>query len=253
MSRTHFHHLRLSASDQTRVLRGILDRAKERTLRGPPVVVFDLDGTLMDNRPRVVAILHELADEWKTLHPEAAEACLRATPEQIGYGFIENLRRLGVTKDELHDVGLAFWKARFFADPHMKHDVEVPGARAFARACYAAGAVIVYFTGRDLPNMALGSFASLRDLGFPIGVVGTELVTKPAFEIPDTEFKRGAAPEFRRIGEVIAVFDNEPANCNLFLDAHPECTAVLLDTQVAPDPPPPDPRVQVVGSFELEP
>jgi hypothetical protein len=249
---TPFTPLRLSLTDQTRVLRGIIDRAKERTLRGPPVVVFDLDGTLMDNRPRVVAILHELADEWRTLHPEAAEACERATPEHIGYGFIENLRRLGVTASELHDVGLSFWKARFFADPHMKHDVEVRGARAFVRACYDAGATIVYFTGRDLPNMSLGSFASLRDLGFPIGLVGTELVTKPAFEIPDTEFKRSVAPEFRRIGEVIAVFDNEAANCNLFLDAHPECTAVYLDTQCAPDPPPLDPRAYVVGSFELE-
>ncbi|MCK6590120.1 MAG: haloacid dehalogenase-like hydrolase [Polyangiaceae bacterium] len=253
MSRSHFHDLRLPRADQTRVLRSVIDRAKERTLRGPPVVVFDLDGTLMDNRPRVVAILHELADEWRFHHPEAAEACARATPEQIGYGFIENLRRLGVTKDELHDVGLAFWKARFFADPHMKHDVEVAGARDFVHACYKAGGIIIYFTGRDLPNMALGSFASLRDLGFPIGVVGTELVTKPAFEIPDTEFKRGVAPEFRRLGEVIAVFDNEPANCNLFLDAYPDCTSVLLDTQCAPDPPPPDPRVHVVGSFEVEP
>jgi hypothetical protein len=252
LSRTPFHHLRLAPADQTRVLRGIIDRANERTLRGPPVFVFDLDGTLMDNRPRVVAILHELADEWKLAHPEAAEACSRATPEQIGYGFIENLRRLGVSKEELHDVGLNFWKARFFADHHIRHDVEVRGARDFVHACYKAGGIIVYFTGRDLPNMALGSFASLRDLGFPIGVVGTELVTKPAFEIPDTEFKRSVAPEFRRIGEVVAVFDNEPANCNLFLDAHPECTSVLLDTQCAPDPPAPYPNVHVVGSFELD-
>jgi hypothetical protein len=205
----------------------------------------------MDNRPRVVAILHELAEQWRTEHPEAAEACARATPEQIGYGFIDNLRRLGVTKRELYDTGLAFWKARFFADPHIKHDVEVRGARAFARACYDAGATIVYFTGRDLPNMALGSFASLRDLGFPIGLVGTELVVKPAFEIPDTAFKLQVAPQFRRIGDVIAVFDNESANCNLFLDAYPECTSVFLDTQCAPNPPPLDPRVRVVRSFEL--
>lgn len=248
---TPFTPLRLSLPDQTRVLQGILERARQRTSSGPPVVVFDLDGTLMDNRPRVVAILHELAEEWRAKHPEAAEACARATPEQIGYGFIENLRRLGVSQRELHDIGLAFWKQRFFADLHIRHDIEVPGARAFARACYDAGAVIVYFTGRDLPNMALGSFASLRDLGFPIGVVGTELVTKPAFEIPDTEFKRAAAPQFARLGEVVAVFDNESANCNLFLDAHPMCTAVFLDTQCAPDPPPLDPRVHVVGSFEL--
>jgi hypothetical protein len=250
---TPFSHKRLSLPDQSRLLRGILQRAEERTLRGPPVVVFDLDGTLMDNRPRVVAILHELAEEWRAKHPEAADRCAKATVDHIGYGFIENLRKLGVTEAELHDTGLAFWRARFFADPHIRHDIEVRGAREYAHACYKAGATVVYFTGRDLPNMALGSFASLRDLGFPIGLVGTELVTKPAFEVPDTEFKKAVAPEFRRIGEVIAFFDNESANCNLFIDAHPECTAVFLDTQCSPNPPPLDPRVHVVGTFELLP
>ena len=55
-----------------------------------------------------------------------------------------------------------------------------------------------------------------------------------------------------RIGEVIAVFDNESANCNLFLEAHPECTAVYLDTQCAPDPPPLDERAHVVRSLAME-
>jgi len=249
---TPFTPKRLSIPEQTRVLRGIIERAKERTLRGPPVVVFDLDGTLMDNRPRVVAIIKELGLHWRDKHPEDAARCALSTVELIGYGFIENLQKLGVTSPALHEEGLAFWRERFFADPHIRHDIEVGGARAFAHACYKAGAVIVYFTGRDLPNMALGSFASLRDLGFPIGVIGTELVVKPAFEIPDTEFKLSVAPDFVRIGDVIAVFDNEAANCNLFLEAYPECTAVYLDTQCAPDPPPLDERVHVVRSLVME-
>lgn len=246
---------RLPPCDRRKLLDSILERISDRAGGGAPngVVVFDLDGTLMDNRPRMVAILHELAEEWRRRHPDAAALLARARVDAMVYGFEENLRRLGVLDEALHAHGLEFWKQRFFNDPHIRHDVEVPGARDYVRACHDAGATIVYLTGRDLPNMALGSFASLRDLGFPIGVVGTELVTKPAFEIPDTEFKRGVAPEFRRLGEVIAVFDNEPANCNLFLDAYPDCTSVLLDTQCAPDPPPPDPRVHVVGSFEVEP
>jgi len=219
----------------------------------PPVVVFDLDGTLMDNRPRVVAILHELAHAWRDRHGEAAERCERVQPDDIVYGFVENLRRLGVEGSALHTEGLAFWKERFFADPHVRHDVEVKGARAYARACHEAGAVIVYLTGRDLPNMALGSFASLRDLGFPIGVIGAELVVKPTFEMPDSDFKRSVAPELRRLGTLIAVFDNEPMNVNLFLDAYPAATGVFLDTQYAPDPPPLDPRALVIQSFEFEP
>jgi hypothetical protein len=100
--------------------------------------------------------------------------------------------------------------------------------------------------------MALGSFASLRDLGFPIGVIGTELVVKPTFEMPDADFKREVAPELRRLGTVIAAFDNEPANVNLFLEAHPDSHGIFLDTQYAPDPPALDPRALVIASFALD-
>jgi hypothetical protein len=250
---TPFFNRRLSAQDRAALLGRILERIREHATKNPAVVVFDLDGTLMDNRPRVVAILHELAEHWRAKHPEASARCSRAAPDDIVYGFIENLRKLGVEGSTLHEEGLAFWKARFFADPHVKHDVEVSGARTYAKACHEAGAVVVYLTGRDLPNMALGSFASLRDLGFPIGRVGTELVVKPTFEMPDVDFKRSVLPELRRVGSVVAAFDNEPANVNLFIDAFPACAGVFLDTQYAPNPPPLDDRAHVIHSFELQP
>lgn len=245
-----FVESRLPPEEQTRVLRLVLDRVRERRGGRPPVLVFDLDGTLMDNRPRVVRILHDLAEHWAERFPEAAECCRRATAEAIGYGFHDNLLRLGVHAD-LHQEGFMFWRERFFTDSILRHDIEVAGAREFVQACYEAGAVCVYLTGRDLPNMALGSFGSLRDLGFPIGVVGTELVVKPTFEMPDPDFKRIVAPGLERVGEVIGVFDNEPANCNLMLEFHPDATTVFLDTQAAPNPPPLDRRVHVIEDFRL--
>lgn len=247
-----FKSHRLSAPDRSRLLAKVLSRVRRVANTGRPIVVFDLDGTLMDNRPRVVAILHELGDAWADRFAAAAERCRKASEEDIVYGFIENLRRLGISDPELHEEGLEFWKERFFADPHMKHDIEVPGARDYVQACYQGGATIVYLTGRDLPNMALGTLASLRDNGFPIGVIGTELVTKPRFEMPDADFKRGVAPDFHRFGELVAVFDNEPANCNLFLETHPECVSVFLDTQYAPNPPALDSRVSVIDTFEMQ-
>jgi hypothetical protein len=249
----HFSHRRLPGAERTLLLRRIIDQANRRSERGAPVVVFDLDGTIMDNRPRVVAILRELAAVWRDKHPEAARALSALDVEGVSYGVVETMKRAGVELHRLHEEGLRFWRDRFFQDGHIRHDTEIQGARDFVNACHEAGAVVVYLTGRDLPNMALGSFASLRDLGFPIGTVGAELVTKPAFETPDTVFKRSVAPALSRLGEVVAVFDNEAANCNLFLEVHPACTTVFLDTQYAPDPPPLDPRVHVIHSFELEP
>jgi hypothetical protein len=248
---TPFFSKRLAPSARAELLGGIVDRvrATRRPSAPAPVAVFDLDGTLMDNRPRVVAIIHELGAVWETSHPEAALACARAKPDDIVYGFIENLKHLGVTDPKLAEEGLEFWKSRFFTDAHQRYDIEVKGAREYVRAIRDAGAIVVYLTGRDLPGMSLGSFASLRDLGFPIGVLGAELVVKPTFEMPDAAFKREVAPDISRLGELVCVFDNEPANVNLFLEVHPHAAAVFIDTQYAPNPLPLDPRVAVIEHF----
>ncbi len=239
---------RLDAAGRTQLLNHLLKQAQAQR-RPTPVMVFDLDGTLMDNRPRVVAIFHELAQHWRDKHPDAAQKLAQAHVDMIRYGLVDNLKALGVAAAR-HEEGLAFWMARFFQDRYMRHDVAIAGAVDYVCRCYDAGVNCVYLTGRDLPNMALGSFASLRDLGFPIGKVGTELVTKPDFDTPDAVFKRDVAGALSRLGKPLAVFDNEPGNCNLLLEAYPDCTSVLVDTLHAHDPPPLHESVLVVDSFE---
>jgi hypothetical protein len=215
----------------------------------PSVVVFDLDGTLLDNRPRTVAIFHELADAWAKSEPEIAARLRAAQPAQLAYHASDSLGRLGITHADLAAKAFDFWRARFFADPHLRYDVEVPGAGPFARACYDRGATLVYLTGRDLPLMGAGTLASLRDLGFPIGVAGSELVLKPRADMPDAEFKRFEAPRLSRVGQVIAAFDNEPENCNVFAAQYPEADSVFVDTQHLDGAPALDPAVRIIGDF----
>jgi hypothetical protein len=219
--------------------------------KAAPVVVFDLDGTLFDNRPRSHAILQELAAEWEARHPEHASRLGRLRPEEMAYLLSDSLARVGLTDAERVAEATEFWKARFFADDHLRHDVPVAGAPAFAKACYDAGAVLVYLTGRDLPLMGIGSFRSLRDHGFPIGVPGTELVLKPDAAMPDEEFKRVEMPKLARVGTIVAAFDNEPVNCNTVLAQNPGCESVLLDTQHLPGAPPLDAGVHVIADFRL--
>ena len=239
----------LSPSAQRALLEKIVARSRPPSSAEAPVVVFDLDGTLMDNRPRTAVILQELAKELRAEAHTAAEILEAAQAEQLAYLMTDSLAKMGIVDSALVDRASEFWKARFFTDHYLRHDVAVPGAVEFARACYEAGAILVYFTGRDLPFMSLGSFGSLRDLGFPIGVVGTELVCKPDAKIPDEKFKRDEGPKLRRVGKVIAAFDNEPGNCNAFLEMCPEADVVFIDTQHLPGAPPLDSRVHVVPDF----
>jgi hypothetical protein len=259
-SATTARYARLSRDAQKRLLAGIVARCKTqaaRALQGharTPVVVFDLDGTLMDNRPRTVAILREFATSLSEDHPHRAPAARLASvgPEDLAYLVRDSLARVGLTDDALVEAAETFWKERFFTDEGMKHDVALAGAVAFAHACHEAGAICIYLTGRDLPLMGIGSFRSLRDLGFPIGVPGTELVCKPDFAMPDEDFKRLEAPKLVRVGQVVASFDNEPGNCNVFLRHDPQMVSVLIDTQHLPGAPPLDPGVQVIADFRQD-
>lgn len=246
-----FSARRLDPSAQRELLQRVLGACHFDPASGvpAPVVVFDLDGTLLDNRPRVVTIFHELAAHWEKDFPDASKKLSIVRDGDIVYGVDENLQLAGIADQELRTFGQQFWKERFFVDHYMRFDTPTKGAVDFVRACYAAGASLVYLTGRDLPNMALGTFASLRDAGFPIGVVGTTLVTKPAFDIPDAAFKNDVAPTLARHGRVIAAFDNEPANNNLFALHHTAAHSIFLDTHHAPNPPALDERVLVIENF----
>jgi hypothetical protein len=244
---------RLEPARQHALLTGIVERctfdpARDRA-KPTPVVVFDLDGTLFDNRPRTRVILSELAEAWRSTYPESAKLLLRLPEIEMAYLLADTLERLGVTDAEEVAAAQTFWRDRFFADDHLQHDVPLAGAVEFAKDCYEAGAILVYLTGRDLPLMGIGSFRSLRDHGFPIGVPGTELVLKPDAAMADEAFKRLEAPKLARVGSIVASFDNEPGNCNTILAQNPHCLSVLVDTQHLPGAPPPDPAVPVIADF----
>jgi hypothetical protein len=242
-----------AAFDQSATLKAVLRRCRHEptSSQRPPVVVFDLDGTLLDNRPRTLAILREFAARCADRDPQLAERLAGARAADLAHLLCDTLARLGVDRTKLAAEMQEFWRERFFGDTHLVHDVPLPGAVSFARACYDAGALLVYLTGRDLPLMGIGTFRSLRDLGFPIGVPGTELVLKPDADLPDEDFKRLTAPSLARVGRVVAAFDNEPANCNVMLAHYPDAHVVFVDTQHTPGAPALEAEVRVVRDLRM--
>jgi len=217
------------------VLQSVLERI--HSLRGQrPVVLFDLDGTLYDNRPRTLRILHAFAAQLPKEHSAHARTLRALNAADLLYRLDETLGPRGVPAEIIAQAQAA-WSARFFTDAACADDVPLAGSVAFARDCWDAGATLVYLTGRDIPGMLLGTTRTLRDDGFPIGVPRVELVMKPTFEEPDADFKHRLLAPLGDLGHVVASFDNEPGNCNLFRAQWPDAFTVFLDTQKAPGAP----------------
>lgn len=214
----------------------VVSRVKKAAGARRPVVVFDLDGTLFDNGPRTWRILVDFAERHG--HTGLRQSLDRLPRERLPYLLKETLARVNVTEPALVDAATAFWKSRFFTDDEQAHDVPIKGALHLANACYAEGATLVYLSGRDVPNMLIGVCQSLRAHGFPVGLARTAVVLKPDFHDDDLTFKKSALGFIDDLGDVVATFDNEPANSNAFRERWPHALHVFVRTQHAPDPPP---------------
>ena len=215
-----------------------------------PMVIFDIDGTLFDNRARTMQIIKEYGEtELKGVRPEDYAKCQAITVAHVRYRLTETLTAIGVTDPAVVNNAAVFWSQRFFNDDYLKYDTPTPGSVAFVRNLYSNGARIVYLTGRDQPRQLMGTIKSLRDHGFPIGIQGTELIMKPTVQTQDAIFKQQLTNYLRHYGKVIAAFDNEPANVNVYKRAFTEAAIILYQAPHSPNPPPLLAGIQSLASF----
>ncbi len=220
-------------------LKDVLDTIVATQAAGQlPVCVFDLDSTLFSTRGRTLRVLAEMARETGDAELADAVAGIRETDQC--YNPLEPLAER-IELDESHRAqALSYWKDRFFTDAWCAGDDIIPGAPAFVRACHERGAFLYYLTGRHVDGMAAGTVASLVRHGFPLFDGRALLQLKPDFETPDADYKTVAAASIRALrGTVVATFENEPGNANLFAEWFPGGTHFLLDTVHSPTAPPP--------------
>ena len=230
------------------LLAKILERIESvKASGGNPQVVLDLDGTLFDNGPRTWCLAAEALEQGG--YKEARERLNTVSNRMLPYLVTDFLAQAGITDEAIVESVTKYWFERFFTDEYQKLDLPLEGSVDFVKAVYDAGATMVYLTGRDVPGMLVGCTDSLRTNGYPVGLVRTMMVLKPDFETKDLAFKTEAADFISRTGTVVASFDNEPGNCNLFADKCPDAFNVFLDTTCAPNPPVLSNTVHTIKNF----
>ncbi len=236
---------RASPSEQVRILAAALERARIAAPGG--VAVFDLDSTLLDNRPRQARIVQD--------YGRMAElpALLGARPEHWrGWDLEAGLLAAGLSPRELrhHFAAFrAFWAERFFTSAYCSLDEPVPGAPAFARAVEATGARIAYVTGRPV-WMEDGTLDVFRRFGFPLpDGERTHLFMKPGDGLSDDAWKALAREAVDELGRVVVAFDNEPTHVNAYARAWPTALAVHHDRDHSSRPVDVLPRIPSIGDF----
>ena len=239
-------------TEQGAFLEGVLEQLGRSARGGPSAVVFDLDGTLLDNRPRTCAILRTRAGALAEAWPETARKLASVSPHELVYDLRESLDRLGISDpDPVTDIE-QHWQSCFFSSEWLKCDVPIRGSVDFVRACYHTGAVLIYFTGRDSQNMAAGTMDSLRGWGFPIAAERTLLMMKSDPAILDEDFKRESASTLGVHGHVVAAFDNEPQNCNLLAEQLPRTSVCHVCTLHRTDAPRLAVGIRTIKDFSIQ-
>ncbi len=233
----------------------LLERAVEvvtaRTAqRRSTLAIFDLDGTLFDNRTRTMFILREISEKFDARVPglAAAFSSFRDLSE-VDYSLDVTLRRLRVRNKAEVTFIKQEWARRFFSDEYQKYDMPLPGAKAYVERVHKAGATVIYLTGRDVGRMLVGTTEVLRLYGFPVGVAGTMTIVKKEFEQDDEIFKKEVSEYIDRLGEVAAVFENEPANSNILRARFPGAASFFVETQHRPGAPRLDAGITRIKDF----
>ncbi|MEO6954966.1 MAG: HAD family acid phosphatase [Polyangia bacterium] len=110
-----------------------------------------------------------------------------------------------------------------------------PGAVSYVKSLRAAGATIVYLTGRKA-SQETKTVAALKEAGLPTGGT-TKLMLNPSSKMSSVDWKRSATPAIAKLGKTVAVFDNEFENVRMFRLAYPRSSIFRLATSSnRPDP-----------------
>lgn len=212
-----------------------------------PFVLFDLDSTLFDNSPRVYKIIQDFIEEHRDIYPEHTEKMSYIRRQDIVWGIKENLKKINVHDEELVNKVIRYWYERFFSNDYII-DVPLSGSCQFVKDLESSGVKIIYLTGR-FESMREGTERNLLEHGFPLYNNGENLVLKPNPKISDEEFKHQSMESMRKFGDMLAGFENEPINSNIFQEHYPNSDIFFLETNHSLNPPNLSEKVHTIKNF----
>ncbi|NUN13452.1 MAG: hypothetical protein HUU55_07440 [Myxococcales bacterium] len=183
-----------------------------------PIVVVDVDLTIVDNQERTRAILRDYIQSRPMPFPQKSAILETIQTLPIEFSIGKNLAALGIPLDEVRTDARDFWQKRFFSDRYLHYDVPYIGAVEALQSLVKRGAFVAYVTGRIASTMAAGTVREFLHHGFPVTTADSMLIMKTSHEEEDTEFKIRSLNSLFDIGQPVWLVDNEPRICNAWHD-----------------------------------
>ncbi|MBI2377651.1 MAG: hypothetical protein HYV07_26860 [Deltaproteobacteria bacterium] len=157
----------------------VLREIEARVQRGQAArVVFDLDNTAFDTRPRTLAALRSFDASNGTSY------FARLTNDQVERDGGATATALGLAPDIVARVA-SHWERTFWDGRNFVHDEAVPEVAELAWRAKRAGAEVVYLTGR-IEALRRPSVEALEREGFPSA---DNVVLKPDLSVKTHAFK----------------------------------------------------------------
>jgi hypothetical protein len=215
---------RAVTADQTKILQAALDALAPKT----PLAVFDLDSTVLSNKPRQARIVREFGNARGIAQLARCDAA-----HVVSWDLRDTMRLCGLPDEQVHAFHRPlrqFWLHRFFTSEYCKDDVPIAGAPEYLRKVVAREGRVLYVTGRHA-RMEEGTLASFRAGGFPLPEGDrVQLWLKPQPDDDDDAWKETCQRRLGDLAGVACAFDNEPTHVNAYKRAFPHARVVHLDT-----------------------
>jgi hypothetical protein len=203
-----------------------------------PLVLFDLDDTLVDTATRTRAIFLD------ALRSPSAPAGAEQAAEQLDYlclseyvlgveGNLDRAELAPAVRRYLQDA----WTRAANGDRYVDRAVPFRGAPAYVAELRTKGATVVYLTNRNGRRAREGTLRALDARGFPIERDGALLVMQPGDSEDSLSWKEEEAEKLAAKGTVVAFFQNEPANVRAYRALFPEAVPVLVVSRHRPRQP----------------
>jgi acid phosphatase class B len=212
--------------------------AAAKALGKTPLVLFDIDDTLVDTATRTRAIFTE------ALRSPSAPAGADQAAERLDYlclgeyvldieGNLDRAEFEPAIRRYVHEV----WERAWFTDRYLERSVPFRGAARWVADLRARGATIVYLTNRNARKLRDGTLRALDARGFPVERDGALLVMQAGDHEDSLSWKEEEAEKLAAKGAVVATFENEPANVRMYRKLFPGAVSVLMVSRHRPRQP----------------